>query len=598
MNAPEESTPQPGWRGFFRRCEPGARILLLLLSVVALLQLIVLIRLGVTPAVFTVFVLSLTAISTAPRWAQSLPPAYPQQPLYADWNRWRWVLLVAGAATLIAIWPRGVRMKQSLSEPEISEIRAGLPFGWKPQADNAAKWSDSVLTSVCNDRDGKGPWSRFQAGAGALVYGGSEEGAGKVKEEGLRLFPWVFGLATAGLMALLGAVIGKPVTGLAAGAILAVHPQHIQWSAEIGGNATMLLCFTGALLCMIFALQTNRWRWWLILATAQALCLLSNGGSFLTVMVMNLVAVVIIHRSPAALDVRRALALRLTAVFMLSVLSLATAWYAAGHANWHPDHGLPFQLSRVVSGMPAGESGSSALGISLAQIRADTPWRGVGIVWLLPAIAVAGLCFMARQDWRTRLVLVSAVAGVLLPGSGSLLFAVLLFPLALAWAGAGLTKLFRRQKRLLHAPVVMATLYVLTIIPALHGVMALPSQPIREAALAARTEPYHDRKTITATLPSTAGARIYDPQVSVIASVVDLDRLVDVAFDQDRPFFVYHQISETRPDDWSQIQYRLETSGRFKLIQEFAGIEASQGIRLYRYQPGEKIIHLDLTPKK
>jgi hypothetical protein len=234
----------------------------------------------------------------------------------------------------------------------------------------------------------------------------------------------------------------------------------------------------------------------------------------------------------------------------------------------------------------------------MAQVTGEAMWRGLSVSWVLPVCAIAGLLFMVLQDWRTRLVSVSLGLGIVASVKPvAMMFAVLLLPLALSWAGAGLANFFPRQRRLLHAAVFIAVIYVLTILPALHAVMALPCQPLREVATAA-LQATPDSRTITATFPSTGDARLYDREVHIIESITELNGLIDVAYEEDRPFFVYHRLGERYPADWEEIREELEKSGRFQLLQEFAGIEAQEGCRLYRYQPKEKIIHLNLKPEK
>jgi hypothetical protein len=146
--------------------------------------------------------------------------------------------------------------------------------------------------------------------------------------------------------------------------------------------------------------------------------------------------------------------------------------------------------------------------------------------------------------------------------------------------------------------VAIAVIYVLTILPAMHAVMVLPGQPIRDVVRVCRPEAVSDDRTITATFPSTGGARLYDERAHVIESVDELNGLVDEAFKNDRPFFVYQRVAESSPYEWPQIREELEKSGRFRLVQEFAALASFDCIRLYRYYPREKIIHLDLKPGK
>ena len=77
-----------------------------------------------------------------------------------------------------------------------------------------------------------------------------------------RAIPWTAGVLSAGLVVLLSAALGSPRAGLAAGLIMAMHPQHVQWSSEISDAALSQFFFGTVLLCLLNAMRTNAWRWW------------------------------------------------------------------------------------------------------------------------------------------------------------------------------------------------------------------------------------------------------------------------------------------------------------------------------------------------
>ena len=70
--------------------------------------------------------------------------------------------------------------------------------------------------------------------------------------------------------------------------LAAMHPMHIDYSAEGRGYGFVLFFTVLQILCLLPALRSGRWRWWAGYGLAQFLLLYSNPGSLYFPLVVNL----------------------------------------------------------------------------------------------------------------------------------------------------------------------------------------------------------------------------------------------------------------------------------------------------------------------
>lgn len=571
------------WRDFRNRREPGALWMLGLLVPAAAVQ--------IALSAWGPLALTLAALVAGRWWSLPAAPAFSDPKWEVPPGARRWVTLMAAALAILAMWPRSERLNHSLSEAELRDCEVARAFG----REDPAPLSDDTIAPVGRRRlVEERVIAQFAGDRWPFSNGWPGDGAVPPDARGLRTLPWLAGVLTISLIVLLGAALGSPRAGLAAGLMLAMHPGHVRWSAELSDQAHTLFCFSAAFYSLLCALRTNRWRWWTALAVCQAGMLLGHPSALLQVAALNVVAAVILIRPPAR-D-------RLSAM-----LRLVVALAVAGTVVALPSH-------KVITGdmdvSPLLDGRWRQLFTGTEDSGFMDPWREA-LLWLLPLSALAGFSFMLRQDWRTRLFAgVAAVA--LLSGP-----AITVLPLLLAWAGAGLIRLFPSQPRLLHAPLFIAVLYVAVTMPVLQRMIKLPIQSLREAAATARMKAGDNGTTavlgqyaeaIPSDDPSVhrlktsahhAGyAKQYDPRVQVVAIASTLETLVDEAFEKERPLFVYRTGAIAADPGWSALNDKLEKSGQFHLVAEFPAFDPALSYKLYRYQPKEQIIHLEVKPEK
>ncbi len=100
-------------------------------------------------------------------------------------------------------------------------------------------------------------------------------------ERWLRLPALLWGMLGIMLAGHLGRLQGGARLGLMTAALLAVHPWHVRFSTEARGYAAAMTCIVLIMLALhhLLVQHDRRWRWWLVLCAAHALCLMAYVAS-------------------------------------------------------------------------------------------------------------------------------------------------------------------------------------------------------------------------------------------------------------------------------------------------------------------------------
>lgn len=550
-------------------------------------------------------------------WSLPQAPVFPEAenpaPAGTSQRGRRWIWVFAGITALLAAWPRSARLDHSLWNDEEVHLRNYVWGAYEPGEDGALRFKpvDWRHALFYNKKGNNHQWASVECRLGHLLTGGNWGPESVFRERHLRLFPWLSGILTCGAVVLLGAAMGNPRAGLAAGLMLALHPWHARWSVEIRGYSTMMFAMTAGLLCLLRALQSNRWRWWAGFAACQAVFLLCFAGSLYVAAAQNLVALAVIWKSPAAFPARRQAAARLALAGVWSAVPVALltgptipqllAYLKLPHGYslmdkwWYADLWAHLTTGLRLNGDPPGASN----GLGVNDLVAATPWRGWMVKFALPALFVSGVYFLLKSGWRARLV-----AGAVLLGGGMALahntlshspmmtwyvvYLTIPFVLALAWAAAELGRFYPRAARSL--PPLMAVVFALFTSPALAKIMSVPRQPIRETVQATRgVSPAlkgADDKILTASFG--AGARqmlSYDPRLRVLKTPEEMDRLEEQAIAENRPLYLTLRGREGLKTEEPELTAALERDPRWRLVERVLGMEEMLSYEIYEFSP-------------
>lgn len=548
-------------------------------------------------------------------WSRPRTAVFPDfQPPSAKTRKLVW--LFAFAAMAIGFMPRWQRLSHSLWNDEEMHLRNYVWGEYGPQSDGSLKfdpvtWREALFY---NKKGNNHLWSSIEGRLGQWASGNDWSGTSTFSERGLRLLPWTSGILTIGVVVLLGAALGSPRSGLAAGLILALHPWHVRWSVELRGYSTMLLAITAGLYFLLRALQTNRWRWWIAYSATQALFLLCFAGSVYVAAAQNVVALMIVWRSGAPVSVRSCGAARVVVCGIFSLIPVALlmgpsvpqiAAYlktSHGYASIGPEWFVDFWSHLVTGVRRQGDSPATNAGIGLNDLMASQPWRGWVVLGLMPAVVLAGLYFLLRQDWRTRLcagTLLVAGALSLAHNASShtafvtwyLLFLLPLFVLAVAWAGKGFMSL--NTKALASLPLLLAALCSVVSLPALQKVVRVPRQPIREVVAAMRggVSPAltnADPRVLSASFGDGARQMLsYDPRLHILKSPAELSALMAQAETEGRPLFLTFRDREGMMVEEPELFAAVTGNPQWQRLADVQGMEAMFSYEVYRYAPQE-----------
>ena len=565
---------------------------------------------------------ALLALATLHWWSPPLSAVYPDlapPPPRAA----RWTLLFAFAAMLLAAWPRIARLDHSLWNDEEYHLRTYALGTWEPTPEGALtfqpiSWKEAFFE---NEKGNHHLWASVESRLGHALSGHDWTPQTSFSEAGLRLLPCASGILTVGLLVLLGAALGSSRAGLAAGLILALHPWHVRWSVETRGYSTMLLAITASLLCLVRALQTNRWRWWLGYAAAQTLFLLCFAGSVYLAAAQNLVALTLIFTSKNPFTLRRNSASRLITAGILSFIPTAlllgphlpqiAAYLHSAHdyapigPSWFTD-----LWAHLVTGLrPDADPPGTSQGLALANLIEAAPWKRYLLYGLIPCLSALGLFALLRQDWRTRLVAASlllaallAIAHNALSGTAFLtwylLYLLPAFALSLVWGALALAKALPRSPS--SFPLAAALLYSLLTAPALARIIAVPRQPIRETVAAMRGQApalqAADDHILTASFGGGARQMLsYDPRLHILKTTADLENLIQLALSTQRPLFLCFRGPDAIAAECPELLAALTSDPRWQALPPILGMEAMLSYHLYRFAP-DAIPKISLQP--
>jgi hypothetical protein len=249
-----------------------------------------------------------------------------------------------------------------------------------------------------------------------------------------RLPSFVAGLTSVALLACFFRWAGLARTGLLAAFLLALHPMHLRYSSEARGYA-MMLCFLIATVWVAFrALDSGRWRWWLLFALGEFLTLYSWKGISYGLACFNLVLLFVlitgggVPGSPAIPRAARFVAsgrwlaanllaaglyLRLVAPCLLQTkLAMAIAGGQPMYLPW-----LKNAVAQVLTGTPWALHASNPSPVALQRLGGAHPLLASAIGGAFLLLGWLGIRSLSRRWSRLGLVClalaVSTVVGAL-----------------------------------------------------------------------------------------------------------------------------------------------------------------------------------------
>lgn len=218
-----------------------------------------------------------------------------------------------------------------------------------------------------------------------------------ISEIAVRFPSAIAGTLSVPLIYLLTRRLAGPTTGLLASGLLAISPYHVWYSQEAKMYSLVVLFGLGSTICLIEALERNRWRWWAAYAILTTLMFYTHVATVLVFVAQSLY-VVGTHRVWRGRERGWLVAAAVLTLPYVPIAIWALRVIGGGVQTWQPDVSL-WKAARI-------------FGVKFAVNRTDAAVELRGAV-LYIALAIGGAVALAacrrRERWWLLAVSLSLV---------------------------------------------------------------------------------------------------------------------------------------------------------------------------------------------
>lgn len=342
-------------------------------------------------------------LATSRWWLQTLPPGVSRSanlPRVTFPTFWL-PILVAILLTALQTWPR---LSLSANGDELYNLRRYIMGSYK--LDNqlrpvfrATDWQDAFFEN--RSADNHIPFSVAARASLKIWQATTGSDNQHFHEIALRLPAWLAGLTGIAAIAVFLWVAGYPRAGVLASFLAALHPWYLRFTTEASGYILSAVWIPLACAAMALVWRTGSWRWWLTLAGALFMLMVSVLGAAVFagfIMVGLSVAILVRFSSTDAPPMQMR---RLLVVLAISLAPLAILY---GPSTYQIVRFLV--VDRVDQPM-----GTAWLLDAWAQLTLGMPWHGKGfenqLIHTVESLFAGG----ARLPWMLAIASAAAVLG-------------------------------------------------------------------------------------------------------------------------------------------------------------------------------------------
>ncbi|MGI9431745.1 MAG: hypothetical protein ACR2PQ_06010, partial [Myxococcota bacterium] len=417
-------------------------------------------------------------------------------------------------------------------------------------------------------------------------------------------------------VAWLGAWLGFPWAGVAASAMLALHPWHLRYTSEVRGYTLMLLLTALGPILLLRALRLGTWSRWCAYGAAQFALLWTYPSAIYPVAALNVGALAMLWRLHGSPRVAQTPWLRFVCVQVWG----GTAWLVLMAGNI------------VIMGEYLASKTPRSLGLGWlqdlgSQLVSGTVWRhGHGLAdpiypELVRRAVEAPIAFEVWLIGTGAIVLLGVIRIAREVRFGLVWVCVLLLPAPIGWAVAAVREDFLYTRNLIFALPMLAVvagvgLDTARVLYRRHvgvGVLAgaivfawglgyaWASEPARDALRSRAFQPYRDAVEATRPLDPFAPGQAdiltasfsgepfyYDPFVRMIEEESELREMMARARSDDLPLFVNLGRIELARRRHPELTALVERSGEFEEVAVFHGFAPKFTQRVFRFREGER----------
>lgn len=437
------------------------------------------------------------------------------------------------------------------------------------------------------------------------------------QEPVLRWHILVAAVASVAVLALLLRRLGLPRVAVVAAFLLALHPWHIRYAVELRGYMYTMLFGPLMVLCLLQAISTGRWRWWLAFAFSEIALLYAYPGTIFMLVVANTggLAALWFRHTPAerpAFMPRLAVASILAGMVWIQLMAPNVPQLAeylgterakgppgALNARWHMN-----AASHFFSGIPWNNSDAAGEGyLELKWILGDSQTAtallfGVAALLLLiglirfAAARPAGWMFIAVFFLPALLVYVSARENGNYLYEWYLIFALPGLCGAVALAADTIVSPLRRIRfgNAIAAGLLGGAVagFAAFSQPARHWFVTHPLQPIKDVVLLIRPslDPGDPRQDGIITAAVNVHLESYDAHALGVHDIPNLKELALRADTEKKPLYIVtgndHAIRQEKP----ALMALIEDSRYFDNFRRIGGYDPTLTQKVWLYRPG------------
>lgn len=436
------------------------------------------------------------------------------------------------------------------------------------------------------------------------------------KESVLRFPGYLAAIFSIGALALLLRRLGFARAAVLAAFLLALHPWHIRYAAEVRGYIFTLLFGPLMLLCLLEAIEKGRWRWWLGFAVSQFLLLYAYPGCLYMLIAANLGGLIalsirlkdtrerLVHMP--RLLVASGLAGMLYLQLMLPNLPQLTRYLATERSlgvldlRWH--HNI---FAHLATGIPWNNSDDPAVGYPELQWMVELhPWLNVALLIIPAVLLLIGLIRLLTTrpaGWLAVAVLIlpALVVYAVSRSNGNYLYVwyiIFVLPGLVAAVALGAewpTRFLDRWSwgRRFAAPLllILAGLgYALASQPARAWMLTHPIQPIKDSVLAVRPslDPSDPRQNEIITVSLGMHLESYDPHILSAQDIPNLTRIAQEADAANKPLYVITGNDLAVAYDYPELRTFIRDPAHFDAVATLPGYDPTLTHYIWRYRPG------------
>lgn len=434
-------------------------------------------------------------------------------------------------------------------------------------------------------------------------------------EAAVRFPVYLAAILSVGALALLIRRLGFPCAAVVAAFLLALHPWHMRYATELRGYTFTMLFGPLMLYCLLEAIETGRWRWWIAFAASEFALLYAYPGCLYMLVAANACGLaalwfrlntagerkIFLPRLPVASLLAGMVWLQLMLPCLPQLASYLRTERALGilDTRWHYN-----LLAHFASGIPWNNSDNAAAGYpELLWMLQSQPWLKTTLLFLpflFLLLGIIRLLVSRPAGWIFLVTMLLPALGVYFQARTGgqylyewyLIFALPGLAACVATGMDGIVQPLRRARwGRLASPALLALwilVFALSTQPARHWLLTHPLQPMKDSVLAVRPslDPNDPRQAGILTVAVNIHVDSYDAHVLEAENPDQLAAIACRADTEQKPLYVISGNDLSFAALNPGLRGLVRDPNCFEPIITLPGLDPTLTHSIWRYKPG------------